>query len=83
MSRWDKFGTPFDRWMQGHKFDAKPSWKILALIAAKLGFKIKYEMAEEVFEDLANSIEAFKDLDYDKIGEMGVQLKSEIIEISK
>lgn len=83
MSRWDKFGTPFDRWMQGHKYDAKPSWKILTLLSTKLGGKMKYEMAEDVFEDITNSIEAFKDLDYDKIGEMGIQLKRELVEISK
>jgi len=83
MSRWDKFGTSFDRWMQGKKYDAKPSWKIVTLIASKLGLKFKYDMAEEVFKDIANSIEAFQDLDYDKIGELGIQLKRELFEISK
>ncbi len=81
MSRWDKFGTPFDRWMQGHKYDAKPSWKILTLIAAKLGFKIKYEMAEEVFKDITNTIEGFNDLDYDKIGELGIQLNIDMVKV--
>ena len=37
---------------------------------------MKYNMAEEVFMDIANSIEAFKGLDYDDLGELGVQLKS-------
>ncbi|MDP2036195.1 MAG: molybdopterin-dependent oxidoreductase, partial [Ignavibacteria bacterium] len=76
MSRWDKFGTKFDRWNQGRKHDAKPSWKILALLSSHLGGKIKYEMAEEVFEEISNSIDAFKGLDYDLIGEVGVQLKN-------
>ena len=75
MSRWDKFGTKFDRWNQGRKHDAKPSWKILAQLSSHLGGKIKYEMAEEVFEEISNSIDAFKGLDYDMIGELGVQLK--------
>ncbi len=30
-----------------------------------MGQKLKYNMAEEVFMDIANSIEAFKGLDYD------------------
>jgi NADH-quinone oxidoreductase subunit G len=75
MSRWDKFGTKFDRWMQGKKYDAKPSWKIFALLDNYSNNKIKYKMAEEVFEDLAKTNDAFKGLDYDVIGELGVQLK--------
>ncbi len=75
MSRWDKFGTKFDRWMQGHKFNAKPSWKIISEISNQLGGKTKYEMAEDVFADISRSIDAFKGLDYDVIGELGVQLK--------
>jgi predicted molibdopterin-dependent oxidoreductase YjgC len=75
MSRWDKFGTSFDRWNQGHKYDAKPAWKIFQGIAGYLGGKIKYHMAEDVFADIAHSVEAFKGLDYDIIGEYGIQLK--------
>lgn len=75
MSRWDKFGTKFDRWNQGHKFDAKPSWKIISMIASHLGYKIKYELAEEVFDEIANNVDAFKGLDYDVIGELGAQIK--------
>lgn len=75
MSRWDKFGTKFDRWNQGHKYDAKPSWKIISMIASHLGIKLKYDMAEEVFEEIANTIDAFKGLDYDVIGELGAQIK--------
>lgn len=76
MSRWDKFGTKFDRWMQGHKFNARPSWKILALLSKEFDGKMKYDMAEDVFTDISNSIGAFKGLDYDVIGEQGVQLKN-------
>jgi hypothetical protein len=35
-------------------------------------------MAEEIFSEIANSIEAFKGLDYDVIGELGAKVKSEI-----
>jgi NADH-quinone oxidoreductase subunit G len=75
MSRWDKFGTQFDRWMQGKKNDAKPSWKILSQVALHLGIKIRYEMAEQVFEEMANTIDSFKGLDYNVIGEPGVKVK--------
>ncbi|MEW6507490.1 MAG: molybdopterin-dependent oxidoreductase [Bacteroidota bacterium] len=75
MSRWDKFGTIFDRWMLGRKCDAKPSWKILSLISAQLNLKFKYEMAEDVFRDITKSIEEFSSLDYDVIGEFGSQIK--------
>ena len=75
MSRWDKFGTKFDRWMQGHKYDAKPSWKIFTSLSAQLGHKFKYEMAENVFAEISNSVEAFKGLDYDDVGELGAQLR--------
>lgn len=75
MSRWDKFGTKYDRWTQGHKYDAKPSWKILAGISNMLGGKINFNMAEEIFKEITNSIEAFKKLDYDNIGEHGVRLQ--------
>lgn len=76
MSRWDKFGTQYDRWMQGTKYDAKPSWNIFALLSAHLGFKMKFEMAEDVFVEFAHSNENFKGLDYDMIGELGAQIKT-------
>lgn len=76
MSRWDKFGTKFDRWAQGKHFDARSSWKILVGLASAMGQKMKYGMAEEVLLDMANNIDAFKGLDYDVLGELGVQLKT-------
>jgi NADH-quinone oxidoreductase subunit G len=76
MSRLDKFGTKFDRWAQGKHFDARSSWKIIAGLASAMGNKFKYQMAEDVFIEFANSNEAFKGLDYDQLGELGVQLKS-------
>jgi len=76
MSRWDKFGTKFDRWAQGKHYDARSSWKILVGLTSALGQKIKYNMAEEVFFDISNSVSSFKGLDYDVIGELGVQLQN-------
>jgi NADH-quinone oxidoreductase subunit G len=78
MSRLDKFGTKFDRWAQGKHCDARSSWKILTGLASAMGQKFKYNMAEEVFLDISNSVSAFKGLDYDELGELGTQLKSVI-----
>lgn len=78
MSRLDKFGTKWDRWASGKKIDALPTWKILSSIAKVMGSKLKYNMSEDVFAEMANSIAAFKGLDYDTIGELGVKLNTEI-----
>jgi NADH-quinone oxidoreductase subunit G len=78
MSRLDKFGTKWDRWASGKKIDALPTWKILSSIAKAMGGKLKYNMSEEVFAEMANSIDAFKGLDYDIIGELGAKIKTEI-----
>ena len=78
MSRLDKFGTKWDRWASGKKTDALPTWKILISVARAMGSKFKFNMAEEIFAEISNSIEAFKNLDYDVIGELGAKVKSEI-----
>lgn len=77
-SRWDKFGTKFDRWMQGKKYDAKPSWKIFTLLDSYFSNKIKFKMAEEVFDEISKSNDVFKDLDYDIIGDLGSLIKKEV-----
>jgi NADH-quinone oxidoreductase subunit G len=78
MSRLDKFGTKWDRWASGKKINALPTWKILISVARAMGSKFKYNMAEEIFAEMTNSIDAFKNLDYDVIGELGAKVKSEI-----
>ncbi len=79
-SRLDKFGTKFDKWAQGNKRDAKSAWKIISAISNSMGYKMKYNIVEDVFEELAKSNEAFKGIDYDDIGESGVKVKVEISE---
>jgi NADH-quinone oxidoreductase subunit G len=78
MSRLDKFGTKWDRWASGKKINALPTWKILSLVSKAMGSKLKFNLAEEVFTEMANTLEAFKGLDYDIIGELGSKIKSEI-----
>jgi NADH-quinone oxidoreductase subunit G len=78
MSRLDKFGTKWDRWASGKKMDAKPTWKILVSLSKAFGNKIKLSMAEEVFAEMTISIDAFKGINYDDIGELGIKIKTEI-----
>ena len=78
LSRLDKFGTKYDKWAEQNKHDALSIWKILVILANELGSKMKFEMAEEVFGEMTKTIEAFKALDYDEIGETGAELKINI-----
>ena len=76
MSRLDKFGAHNDRWTQGKKRDARPSWRIVASVAHALGAKWKYATAEDVFNEMAASIEDFKGLTYLRLGTRGAMLNS-------
>lgn len=78
MSRLDKFGTKWDRWAAGKKINALPTWKIIILLAKAMGSKIKFNMAEEIFDEMSNTIDAFKGLDYDMISNFGLKIKTEI-----
>ena len=78
MSRLDKFGTEYDRWNKNNKIDARASWVIIQSIASVMGMKLKYKMAEEIFEEIAKTIDEFKGLNYDIIGEQGVLLKMKL-----
>jgi NADH-quinone oxidoreductase subunit G len=80
LSRLDKFGTSYDRWAQGHKFDAKSTWKILSSLAGIMGYKIKFNLAEDVFNEVAKTIDAFSRLDYDIIGDLGAPSKLQPVE---
>ncbi len=84
MSRLDKFGTRFDRWAKGNKRDVRPTWKIILSLSAAAGYKLirqaQANMAEDIFEIMSKKIDAFKGLDYDKIGEKGIMLKIDVAE---
>ncbi|MGE5499407.1 MAG: molybdopterin-dependent oxidoreductase [Syntrophothermus sp.] len=75
MSRLDKFGTDFDKWAKKNRVDARASWKMLESVASLMGLKMKHTMAEEVFEEMASSLDSFRGLDYDVIGEEGAKVK--------
>lgn len=81
LSRLDKFGTSFDRWAQGKKYDAKSTWKILTNLSAYFGQKYKYQTSEDVFTDITRNISEFNGLDYEKIGLLGKELSLDKVKI--
>jgi len=74
LSRLDKFGTQFDSWASSNKRDARTTWKILQALMQLYGIKTKYSIAEDVFIDISKNIDAFKGLNYDIIGELGIKI---------
>lgn len=72
MSRLDKFGTKFDSWASGKKCDARSTWKILVSVSNAFGIKMKFNMAEDVFTEMSKTINEFKGLNYDDIGDKGI-----------
>lgn len=76
MSRLDKFGTKYDSWASGKRVNAKPSWQLLSMLSQKLGGKLDYKMAEDVFDEIVKTNKDFKGMDYDVIGGQGVQIES-------
>jgi NADH-quinone oxidoreductase subunit G len=74
LSRWDTFGTQFDRWNRSNKRDCRPNWKILTKIANLYGTKWKYEIAEDVFNEIIHSVKCFQNLSYEDIGDKGCDL---------
>jgi NADH-quinone oxidoreductase subunit G len=76
MSRLDKFGSQFDRWNRGPKRDARPSWRIVLGIAALMGARFRYNTAEEVFNDIALHVEAYRGMTYRQIGNKGMMLRA-------
>ena len=72
MSRLDKFGAQNDRWTHGTKFNSRPGWKILKLIAKAMGHEFKFENSEEVFIELCSTIPELNGYDYEIIGSKGI-----------
>jgi len=72
MSRLDKFGAQNDRWTHGTKFNSRPGWKILKLVAKAMGHNFKFENSEEVFTELCSSIPKLNGFDYESVGKQGI-----------
>ena len=76
MSRLDKFGTKYDRWAEKNKRDVKATWKILTSLSSHFKNQFKYNLAEDVFDEISKIIKEFNKLDYDIIGEKGILLEN-------
>ena len=72
MSRLDKFGAQNDRWTHGTKFNSRPGWKILKLIAKAMGYNFEFENSEEVFIELCLTIPELNGYDYESVGKQGI-----------
>jgi NADH-quinone oxidoreductase subunit G len=72
MSRLDKFGAQNDRWTHGTKFNSRPGWKILKLIAKAMGHNFEFENSEEVFIELCSTIPELNGYDYESVGKQGI-----------
>ena len=64
MSRWDKFGAPNDRWMQGARRDCRAAWKVLSQIANALGAKWSYTSSSDVFVEITKNVSPFSGMSY-------------------
>jgi predicted molibdopterin-dependent oxidoreductase YjgC len=71
MSRLDRFGTPFDKWSHSNRRDVRESWRFVQMVANELGAHWHWKYTEDAFEELANSIPAFRSMTYETLGEMG------------
>lgn len=83
MSRLDKFGAHNDRWMKGLRRDARPTWRIINGVAGALGARWKFGSAEEIFNEIASTIESFKGMRYRNIGHRGMMLAKQTQAIGK
>ncbi|MEO8664025.1 MAG: molybdopterin-dependent oxidoreductase [Ignavibacteria bacterium] len=72
VSRLDKFGAMNDRWTHGTKFNARPGWKILKLIASAMGIEFRFENSEDVFIELCSTIPQMNGYDYESVGKTGI-----------
>ncbi len=70
-SRWDKFGTQYDKWERGPRRNARPAWEVLRDLANAMGAKFRYRSAEDVFAEIAGSVAPFKGLTYERLGRSG------------
>lgn len=56
--------------------DSKPDWDIINMLAQKLGYDWKLTNAEKIFNELASNVAVFSEMNYEKLGEQGLILKS-------
>lgn len=69
MSRMDKFGAFNDKWTQHEIRNCRQTWKIVQGLANAMGANWSYKDSEAVFDEVANNIGDFKNMNYDKLDE--------------
>lgn len=75
MSRLDKFGAHNDKWNIHELRYSLPAWKIIAGIAEKLGYKINFKNAKDIFYEIEQNFKAFQGMNYKLLDEyMGLKL---------
>ena len=67
MSRLDKFGAFNDRWTHGERRDCRPAWQVIRDLARQMGTRWDYTWTEDVFEDMAGRIPAFRSMTYEML----------------
>jgi NADH-quinone oxidoreductase subunit G len=66
-SRLDEFGAPNDRWTQGERRLCRPHWQLLSGVAARVGLRLTYHNATDVFAALSDKVEAFRGMNYEAL----------------
>lgn len=75
-TRFDRHGTPFDRWHnESHKVDCKPSWEVLPQIAEQLDVEMRYKGPKQIMREVSETVPAFDGATYDAMGLMGTRLQ--------
>jgi len=77
MSRLDKFGSEFDRWGRSKRYNARSTAHIVANLAALMGLKWSVAHPEEVFKEMASTIEAFNGLSHAALGHWGRRIQGQ------
>jgi NADH-quinone oxidoreductase subunit G len=79
MGRLDHFGTRFDNWVSDkNKVDCVPAWEFLVRLAHESGQTLSYDSARDILSEISASIEAFRDVTYERIdNEFGISLSGE------
>jgi len=76
LSRWDKFGTQYDKWGRGPRRNSRSGWEVFSQLANAMGGKFRYNTAEDVFNEITTKVQPFKGLSYQSIGRLGEMAKT-------
>ncbi len=53
--------------------EARPDWQILCALAAKMGYRMHYDSAEEIFDEITEFIPQYRGMSYERIDRVGLQ----------